>query len=78
MRTTNKMMSKITKTPFFFVKTRNSIVVVSRRTNYIFLSYHQPNTKINIEKDDNLKVYFLHLFHKQIEEKEVTYKLKGE
>lgn len=74
MRKTDKMMSKINKTPFFFVKTRNSIVVVSRRTNYIFFSYQQPNTKIKVIKDNNLKVYFLNLFHKVIEEKEVTYK----
>lgn len=67
-------MSKITKTPFFFVKNGNSIVVINRRTHDVLITYQQPNTKINILKDDNLEVYFLYFYHKQIVEKEVNFK----
>lgn len=67
-------MTSQTKTPFFFRKTGNSIGVINRRTHEVLVVYHQPNTKINIVKDDNLEVYFLYLYHKQIVENEVTYK----
>lgn len=67
-------MTTKTKTPFFFRKTGNSIVVINRRTHDVLVAYQQPNTKINIVKDDNLEVYFLYFYHKEIVEKEVTYK----
>ena len=67
------MTSQI-QTPFFFRKTGNSIVVINRKTHDVLVSYQQPNTKINILKDDNLEVYFLYFYHKQIVEKEETYK----
>lgn len=67
-------MTLQTQTPFFFRKTGNTIGVINRRTHSVLLVYQQPNTKINIVKDDNLEVYFLYLYHKQIVEKEITYK----
>jgi len=62
------------QTPFFFRKTGNSIVVINRKTHDVLLAYQLPNTKINIVKNNGLKVYLLHMYHKEIVEKEVTYK----
>lgn len=67
-------MPKTTKTPFFFEKNGNIIIVRKRYTHTVILSYHATNTKINIEKNNVLKTYLLHMYHKEIVEKEVTFK----
>ena len=67
-------MTTKNQTPFFFVKTGHSIIVRKRNTPPVILSYHATNTKINIIKNNGLKTYLLHMYHKEIVEKEVTYK----
>lgn len=68
---TNKMMSK---TPFYYKQSGNNIVILDRKTHFPICSYSKTNIKTDIIRDKNLEVYFIHLYHKIIEEKELTYK----
>lgn len=67
----NKMMSK---TPFIYKQFGNIIAILDRKTLFPIFTYSKTNTKTDIIRDKNLEVYFIHIYHKVIEEKEVTYK----
>lgn len=70
----HKEVLKMTKTPFYYKQSGNNIVIFDRKTDFPIFVYSKANTKTNITRGRNLEVYFIHLYHKVIEEKEVTYK----
>jgi hypothetical protein len=55
-------------------KTNINIVKLDKKTHAQICNYSKTNIKTDIIRDKNLEVYFIHIYHKVIEEKEVTYK----
>lgn len=62
------------QTPFYYKQSGNNIVILDRKTHFPICTYSKTNSKTDITRNRNLEVYFIHLYHKVIEEKEVTYK----
>lgn len=62
------------QTPFYYKQFENIIVILDRKTHFPIFTYSKTNSKTEILRDKNTKIYYIYLYHKVIEEKEVTYK----